>query len=110
MTAVVAQVPVISFTDSAGVPLAGGQLYSYVAGTTTPQVTYSDAAGTIPNTNPIVLNSCGEPPAAIWLTVGQSYKFVLAPSTDADQSTIGRAPTPAFRMSDLPVMSTSASW
>lgn len=75
MTAVVAQVPVISFTDSAGVPLAGGQLYSYVAGTTTPQVTYSDAAGTIPNTNPIVLNARGE--ALMWFGAGMSYKLVL---------------------------------
>ena len=34
------------FTDD-GVPLAGGLIYSYAAGTTTPKVTYTSSAGTI---------------------------------------------------------------
>jgi hypothetical protein len=33
------------FFDSNGNPLAGGKLYSYAAGTTTPQSTYTDQSG-----------------------------------------------------------------
>ena len=55
--------------------MVGGQLYTYAAGTSTPQATYTDSTGTTPNTNPIILNSRGE--AFVWLTAGQAYKFVL---------------------------------
>lgn len=59
-----------------GVPLSGGLLYTYEAGTTTPKVTYSDAAATTPNSNPIVLDSRGEA-TVFW---SGSYKVVLKTS------------------------------
>jgi hypothetical protein len=60
------------FFDNNGVPLAGGLIYTYAAGTTTPQATYTTSAGTIAHTNPIVLNSAGRVPGGeIWLAVGQ---------------------------------------
>ena len=65
------------FFDNLGIPLAGGLLYSYTAGTTTPQATYTSTAGTIANTNPIVLDAAGRTANEVWLTVGVSYKFVL---------------------------------
>jgi len=65
------------FFDNNGIPLAGGLLYTYVAGTTTPTGTYTDYTGTILNPNPIVLDSSGRVPNEIWLTVGSTYKFVL---------------------------------
>jgi len=43
-----------------GDPLAGGLLYAYAAGTTTPKTTWADAAETSPNAHPIVLNARGE--------------------------------------------------
>ena len=46
--------------DSVGAPLTGGLLYSYEPGTSTEKDTYSDAALTTPNTNPVVLDSRGE--------------------------------------------------
>ena len=64
------------FTDD-GVPLAGGLLYTYAAGTTTPQTTYTSSLGTTSNANPIVLDSAGRVPNQVWLTTGSSYKFVL---------------------------------
>ena len=64
-----------SFRDSNGNPLAGGSLYTYTAGTSTPQATYIDQTGNTANANPVVLNSRGEAP--VWLTIGQTYKFVL---------------------------------
>lgn len=64
------------FVDENGTPYAGGFLYSYTAGTSTPQTTYTDATGLTPNANPIVLDSAGR--ANVWLGAqAQSYKFVL---------------------------------
>lgn len=48
------------YFDNNGNPLAGGKVHTYAAGTTTPLATYSDQAGTVANTNPVVLNSRGE--------------------------------------------------
>jgi hypothetical protein len=74
------------FTDD-GVPLAGGLIYSYEAGTTTPKTTYTSSAGNIAHTNPIILNSAGRVPSGeIWLTSGQ-YKFILATSTNVTIAT-----------------------
>lgn len=72
------------FFDTNGVPLSGGKLYTYTAGTTAPAVTYTTSAGTpgTENPNPIILDSAGRPPAQIWLPNSTSYKFVLTSSTD----------------------------
>lgn len=48
------------FFDRCGKPLAGGQIYTYEANTTTPKVTYKDPYGLTPNTNPIILDAAGE--------------------------------------------------
>ena len=69
------------FFDNNGVPLNGGLLYVYDAGTTTPASTYTDSTAVTNNTQPIVLDSAGRTPAQIWLTAGSSYKFVLQTST-----------------------------
>jgi hypothetical protein len=72
------------FFNNNGVPLAGGKIYTYAAGTTTPQATYTTNSGATPHSNPIILNSAGRVPASgeIWLTVGVAYKFVLKDSLD----------------------------
>jgi len=67
------------FTNS-GAPLSGGLLYTYAAGTTTPQATYTTAAGTTANSNPIVLNSAGRLDNEVWLTSTLTYKFLLKDS------------------------------
>ena len=70
------------FFDNNGVPLAGGLIYTYAAGTTTPQATYTTSAGTIAHANPIVLDSAGRVPGGeLWLVMGLNYKFVLKTST-----------------------------
>ena len=69
------------FFTVTGIPLAGGLLYTYAAGTTTPLATYTTEAGNIANTNPIVLGTDGRPPQEIWLMSGYSYKFVLQDSS-----------------------------
>jgi hypothetical protein len=65
------------FFDDNGVPLAGGLIYTYQAGSSTPLVTYTTNGGTIANANPIVLDASGRTPQQIWLLTGYSYKFVL---------------------------------
>jgi hypothetical protein len=71
------------FFDNNGNPLSGGKLLTYAAGTTTPQVTYTTAAGNVAHTNPIVLDSAGRVPSGeIWLTDALGYKFTLTTSAD----------------------------
>lgn len=66
------------FFDNNGQPLSGGKIYTYAAGTTTPQATYTSAIGVTPHANPIVLDSAGRVPSGeIWLTDGLVYKFVI---------------------------------
>ena len=65
------------FFDNNGVPLAGGLIYTYQAGSSTPLVTYTDNGGTTANANPIVLDSAGRVPNEIWLLNGYSYKFII---------------------------------
>ena len=66
------------FFDNNGVILSGGKIYTYAAGTTTPQATYTSASGATPHANPIVLDSAGRVPGGeIWLTDGLVYKFVV---------------------------------
>ena len=67
--------------DGDGAPYAAALLFTYTAGTTTKEATYTDKALGTPNANPIVLDSAGR--ATIFLDA-LSYKFVLAPSTDSD--------------------------
>src|ERR1700677_17467 len=68
-----------------GLPLVGGLLYSYQAGTSTPQATYTDETALTANTNPIVLNSVGA--ANIWMSEN-SYKFILTDSLGVVQWTV----------------------
>ena len=70
------------FFDDNGNPLSGGKLYTYLAGTTTPAVTYTSSLGTFNNPNPIILDAAGRPPEEVWLTSGVSYKFVVTTSAN----------------------------
>jgi hypothetical protein len=74
------------FFDNNGNPLAGGLIYTYAAGTTTPAATYTSVTGLIANSNPIVLDSAGRTPQEIWFTQGSTYKFSLR---DSGGSVIG---------------------
>jgi hypothetical protein len=81
MTAALTPAPKAQFLASDGTPLVGGKLYSYAAGTTTPLATYTTYAGTIANTNPVILDSRGE--ANVWLSPAAPYKLALYDADDA---------------------------
>jgi hypothetical protein len=61
-------------------PLAGGKLYFYQAGTSTPQAAYTDATGLVALPNPVILDANGQ--ASPWLKSGLSYKINLTVSDD----------------------------
>jgi hypothetical protein len=90
----------MAFVDAAGEPLVGGKLYTYIAGTTTLQTTYTDSSGAQANTNPIILDSRGE--ANVWLG-GAIYKFKLADADDALIWTVDNISAPTSAVS--PVLS-----
>jgi len=73
MSAILLQNGKQAFTDANGRPLAGGRVYFYVPATSTPKDTWQDAAQTILNTNPIILDARGE--ASIY--GAGSYRQVL---------------------------------
>lgn len=54
------QYPLFQVIDADGDPVAGGLVYTYVAGTTTNKVAYTDSLLTVPASNPIELDSKGE--------------------------------------------------
>lgn len=75
MTGVIATLPKFQFLNALGLPMSGGWLTSYLAGSCTLATTYQDAALSIKNTNPIELDSRGE--CLLWLDSTKNYKFEL---------------------------------
>lgn len=73
------------FTENSGRPCANCRLYTYAAGTTTAQPTYTTKALTLgtENTNPIVLDSAGRPNTGYIYLSQTSYRFVLKNSTSS---------------------------
>lgn len=59
MTATLLPPASLQFADANGIPYAGGTLWTYIPGTTTPKASWKDAAQAVLNTNPIVLDIAG---------------------------------------------------
>jgi hypothetical protein len=76
-----------SFTNQ-GLILSGGLIYTYLAGTTTLQNTYTDSTGTVLNSNPIVLDSSGRLTTSIWVTGGVSLKVIIKDSSNNTLATV----------------------
>lgn len=106
---------------------AGCKLHTYLTGTTTNHATYTDAAGVVPNANPITLDADGQ--CTIFLDPTVAYKFVLkdaadsatlhtwndivaaAPATSAVVSVNGLTGVVALDASGIPYeTSSSATW
>lgn len=94
----------VQFFDNSGVPLTNGVLYSYQAGTSTQQATYTDSSGTAQNPNPIPFTTGGR--VQIWLLVGQFYKFVLCAQNDGAACAAGDT---LFTVDQVPGGSTGGS-
>lgn len=76
--------PVITtLLDNSGLIVNGGKIYSYITGTSTKQNTYTTAALSVANANPIVCSSAGR--ATIFLDPAlPNYDLVYAPADAAD--------------------------
>lgn len=64
--------------DDNGDPLAGGKVYAYERGTSTPKDTYTDETLGTPNANPVILDSSGRAP----IFLDGSYKIIVHDSSD----------------------------
>lgn len=96
--AVITPIPKTQFIGADGAPLVGGKVYTYQAGTTSPQVTYTDSTGSDANTNPIILDSRGE--ANIWLGEA-TYKFKLTDANDVEIWTVDYISAPTTAVSPV---------
>lgn len=69
----------LQLLTNVGVPLSGGLLWTYAAGTSTPTTTYTDSTGGTPNSNPIQMDSNGRlPNVNVWQPGGTAIKFVFS--------------------------------
>ena len=72
------------FHTNGGQLAVGYGIYTYYAGTNTPVAMYSDPSGSTVYSNPILLNSRGEPDGqGIYADVAYTYKVVLKDPTGA---------------------------
>lgn len=74
----------VPWIDPSGDPYAGALAYFFDSGTTTPKVTYTDSALSIPHDHPVEADSAGMFPA-IFLVEQTTYRVRI---TDADGATL----------------------
>lgn len=71
-------------TDSSGQPLAGGKVYTYSAGTTSPKTTWQDSGKVTPQANPVILDAQGKK----LVFADGAYKFRIDDANDVTQYTL----------------------
>ena len=77
----VSPTPKLQFFDATGArPLSGGCVATFQAGTDIPMATYTDSSGSVPNQNPVTLDSSGR--AAIWINAN-AIKYVVTTKVGA---------------------------
>lgn len=84
--------PKLQFFGSDGLPLVGGKLYTYAAGTSTPLATYTDFTEATQNTNPVILDSTGQ--ANVWVPETTTYKYILKTSAEVTLYTVDYVSVP----------------
>lgn len=83
--------------------LAGGKLFFYQSGTSTPQATYTDPTLVTPNPNPVQLNASGIPAADIWMS--GNYRVVLEDVNGNVQWTYDNVEIPGGQSQAIPSLS-----
>src|SRR5689334_17740899 len=73
---------ILQALSDTGAVLAGGKLYTDVAGTTTAQDTYKQQGLSVLQANPIVLDSAGRLSDPVWAAAGLTFKLVFKTSAD----------------------------
>lgn len=99
------------FIPGGNTPATGGQLFTYLAGSSTKTTAYKDNLGNSAWTNPIVLDSGGNLPSGgqVWIPTGVTIDVVFAPANDTDPPA-----SPYKTLQDLPgindVNSQASEW
>lgn len=94
--------PAPVFLDLSGLkPIAGGALFFFEQGTTTPKATYADSPLSTPNPYPVPLDSAGRANVNIWGSGGYTVRAQAADGTtvwvrDVDGGNAGGAAIPAL--------------
>jgi hypothetical protein len=90
--------PELQFSDENGVPLAAGTIETYIAGTSTPQVTYSDSTGNVSVGTSVTLDAEGRPNSGngIWLGSTTTYKFIIKDSAGNTIQTVDNISSGGF--------------
>lgn len=91
--------------DSNGDPISGAKLQFDLTQTATPKDTYSDAAKTTPNLNPVVADSAGRF-GDIFMDIDAAYKVTFTDAADVVIKT--RDPVHPTRANPVPSITTSA--
>lgn len=74
--------------DANGDPLVGGTISTFLAGTTTPETTYTDDTGGAPQGVVMTINSKGYPTnGPVWMLGGVPLKFIIKDAAGVTQST-----------------------
>lgn len=100
-----------TFVDQNGKPLTSGTVDFYIPSTTTRKTTWQDAAETIPNTNPVVLDAAGR---ALILGSG-NYRQIVKDRLgnliwDQITSSTGSGSTPTVSTGDGDLVGTIKPW
>ncbi len=82
----------VRFLTNSGVILNGGNVYSYLAGTNTPAVTYTDATGNTPNPDPITISSTGLLLNEVWQLQQQPMKYVVKDTSNVQIAVYDNVP------------------
>ena len=85
--------PKVQFFDLNGHPLSGGKLLTKIAGGASNKTTYSDAALTTANANPVVMNARGE--ASVFAAAGELFWLSLTDSANATIWTVDNVEFPS---------------
>src|SRR6266850_6453801 len=107
MTVAAFELPYFQAFDINGVQLPGSKVYSYLAQTSTPAVTYSDPLGLTPNTNPVITDAAGR--AFIYLPVGIGYKLNLLDVNNVQQDS-SRWPLDNILLADPTAINNALLW
>jgi hypothetical protein len=79
-------IPYFTVLDGNGSPVSGAKVYTYLAGSSTPQATYTDRTAATPNANPTICDSAGR--ATLFFDDSIVYKIVVKTSADVTLVTV----------------------
>lgn len=73
----------VQLFTNAGLPMTGGYIYTYFAGSLSAADTWNDPGGLVKNANPIRLDAYGRSNFMIFIPNGVAYKFIVHDGSDA---------------------------